>query len=101
MKTQTKASNHAMQYILDSIEWDRYDTEDTKRYQLDTDEGKLRWLYDTFKVEYGHAIGRYGERGAFREWLMGLPSVLPIAFMNSVYLCVTIQTIKSLAKYLN
>ena len=42
----------------------------------------MQFLYDTFKSEYGCNIKRYGEVGAFKEWLQGLPSAISIEFAN-------------------
>ena len=81
METTTKKLNGvSKQYILDNITSDGYIEEGQK--EPSTDKEKLQFLMDTFKSEYGWAIERYGIYKAFTEWLMGLPSVFSIDFMN-------------------
>lgn len=71
--TQRKAQS----YILHSIVSEDYNNKPLKGYK-----NKLKFLYETFKSEYGFNIQRYGEVGSFREWLMGLPSAISIVFTN-------------------
>lgn len=81
MKTlspRMKLDTAAKEYIINSISPDGYVAPIT----VNTTEGKLKFLYNTFKNEYGWAIARYGEVGAMREWLQGLPSSINIAFTN-------------------
>ena len=66
----------AQKYILDHISSVEYGITTRGAKQ------KLQFLYNTFKQEYGFNIARYGEVGAFREWLMGLPSAINIVFTN-------------------
>lgn len=82
MKTLTprmKLDTKAKEYILFCINGDGYDLPGDA---LITTEGKLRFLYETFKKEYGFNIPRMGEQKAFSEWLMGLPTCMNIAFTN-------------------
>jgi len=59
---------------------------DGSGYEVDTDtmdeKGKLQFLYNTFKTEYGWNIQRVGEYKAFTEWLQGLPTCFGIDFEN-------------------
>lgn len=79
---RTTDKNHPVwKYMLDAI------NEDLKgNYNLETepttDQERVQFVLDTFKSEYGFNIPRYGLQGAFKEWLMGLPSVIHIDFEN-------------------
>ncbi len=66
-------------HILESISDDGYLN---TRIDGESDESKLRFLYRTFISEYGWAVSRYGEIGAFKEWAQGLPSSFNIYFTN-------------------
>ena len=59
---------------------------DGSGYEVDTDrmdeKGKLQFLYNTFKTEYGWNIQRVGEYKAVTEWLQGLPTCFGIDFEN-------------------
>ena len=59
---------------------------DGSGYEVNTDtmdeKGKLQFLYNTFKIEYGWNIQRVGEYKAFTEWLQGLPTCFGIDFEN-------------------
>jgi len=68
----------AKEYIIECISSDGYDVD----IEMSVTTDKLRFLYDTFKAEYGWNIERIGEMAAFREWCMGLPSSFNIAFTN-------------------
>lgn len=65
--------------ILDSIDLSDYGIEATTNFD------KVQAVYRIFKSEYGHEIERQrgNEVAAFREWLMGLPSVLTVPFYYS------------------
>lgn len=41
---------------------------------------KIKTTYNIFKMENGFMIDRVGQFEAFKEWLMGLPSVLTVSF---------------------
>ena len=80
MRTTDK-KHPVYQYMLDAI------NDDLKgNYNLDheptTDKERVQFVLDTFKSEYGWNIPRYGLHGAFKEWLMGLPTVIGIDFEN-------------------
>lgn len=80
MKT-TRKDHPVYAYILAAI------NEDLKlNYNLEseptTDRERVQFVLDTFKSEYGWNIPRYGLQGAFKEWLMGLPTVIGIDFEN-------------------
>lgn len=64
-------------YILDCIDASGY-----REDEPETPEDKLKFLKDTFYVEYGWNVERIGECNAVREWLQGLPSAIHIAFYN-------------------
>jgi hypothetical protein len=64
--------------IVDNIDLESYGlSNDVYLYD------KIKTTYNIFKQEYGFMIDRVGEVNAFKEWLMGLPSVLSVPFMNS------------------
>lgn len=67
----------AKQYLIDSIELDDYGIKAT------TDAQKVSALQKIFMDEYGWAVKRYGMQGAIKEWLMGIPSAVNIAFYNN------------------
>ena len=75
---QQKADREAKNYLISNIDWSGYDLED----ELKTDKEKLQFVADTFRAEYGHAIGRYGYQRALAEWFMGLPSAINVEFRN-------------------
>lgn len=62
--------------ILDSIDLSAYGIDATTNFD------KVQAVYKIFLSEYGHEIARQrgNEVAAFREWLMGLPSVLTVPF---------------------
>jgi hypothetical protein len=66
------------QIIIDNIDLEPYDISNDG-YLYD----KIKTTYNIFKKEYGFMIPRVGEVNAFKEWLMGLPSVLTVPFLNS------------------
>lgn len=69
--TAAKVSN----YILNAIDSQGYSST-----HADTKQGKLQFLYETFKSEYGFQIKRLGEQNAMAEWISGLPSCFNIDF---------------------
>ncbi len=73
-QVQTKKNIQA--YIIDCIDSSSYDVVTT------TPQEKLKFLYDTFKAEYGFNIDRVGEYKAFENWTQGLPTVFNIEFEN-------------------
>lgn len=44
---------------------------------------KTNAVLETFRAEYGFRISQIGERGAFIEWLQGLPSYIDIYFYHN------------------
>lgn len=62
-------------YIINAIDSDGYDNN-----QPNTKEGKLTFLYSTFKDEYAHEIKRLGEQAAMAQWIQGLPSSFNIDY---------------------
>lgn len=64
--------------IIDNIDLESYGlSNDVYLYD------KIKTTYNIFKNEYGFMIERVGEVNAFKEWLMGLPSVLSVPYLNS------------------
>lgn len=64
--------------IIDNIDLESYGlSNDVYLYD------KIKTTYNIFKQEHGFMIERVGEVNAFKEWLMGLPGVLSVPFMNS------------------
>ena len=84
--TITKELNKVVRkYIINCINWTEYDYPECRKIDdllIITTEGKLNFLYDTFRAEYGWHIEQVGEYKAFEEWIKGLPSVFNIAFSN-------------------
>lgn len=65
------------QTIIENIDFDGYGyANDCYLYD------KIKTLYNIFKSEYGFMIDRVGNVNAFKEWLMGLPSVLTVPYWN-------------------
>lgn len=63
--------------IVDNIDLESYGlSNDVYLYD------KIKTTYNIFKQEHGFMIERVGEENAFKEWLMGLPSVLSVPFYN-------------------
>lgn len=63
--------------IIDNIDLESYGlSNDVYLYD------KIKTTYNIFKNEYGFMIERVGEVNAFKEWLMGLPSILTVPFYN-------------------
>jgi len=83
MKTRTVSrmdlDKQAKEYIINCIDLEGYGVPSDTTI---TTEGKLNFLYSTFKSEYGWHIEQVGEYKAFQEWLMGLPSAFTIDFEN-------------------
>lgn len=79
------------QYILDAICPDGYEDANGKQVELKDSKEALGFVYKTFKSEYGFNIARYGEQGAFREWIMGLPSSFNIDFENYKILQIAVK----------
>ena len=78
--TQKSTYNFYEQIIINSIDLDSYDL-DNDGYIYD----KIQTVYNIFKKEYLFPanLQRYKtERKCFKEWLMGLPSVLTVPFYN-------------------
>lgn len=65
-------------YILNAIDGEGYGV----TFKKTETEAKLRFLYQTFRDEYGHNLGRMTEKDAFLSWCQGLPSCFAIEFMN-------------------
>ena len=61
-------------YVINHIDTEGYGVE------AKTDAEKIKFLWDTFKSEYGWAIPRMGQQRAFVEWLQGLPSSFSIDY---------------------
>ena len=81
LKLNSRAFTDKMDaYILSCINTEEYTPE-----QFTTDQERLKFVFDTFKREYCYPanLKRYGtpER-CFKEWLMGLPSVVSVEYMN-------------------
>ena len=78
MKKSSKEIDHAYKIeLFNNIDFSGYDLPEPR----DFDE-TMSQLFDVFKSEYSHEIARRGNQGALREWLMGLPSVIHVEFMN-------------------
>jgi len=81
LKTNSKEFKTKMEsYILNCIDTTPYGGTGNE-----TDEEKIAFTFDTFKKEYWFPGNqkRYGTpENGFREWLMGLPSVIAIDFEN-------------------
>jgi hypothetical protein len=79
---RTTDKNHPVwKYMLNAIN-DNLKEEYGLDKEPETDQEKVQFVLDTFKSEYGFNVSKYGLQGAFKEWLMGLPSVFNIDFEN-------------------
>jgi hypothetical protein len=78
------------QYILDAISSEGYDVDielimEANKQNIsfeEYDKGRLQFIYNNFKSEYGWSIERVGEHKAFTEWIQGLPSSFNVDFEN-------------------
>ena len=76
---KTNSLNHPVfAYLIDCFN-DSYCSENGLK-EPENNREKLQFVVDTFKKEQGWNIAHVGEYKAFQEWLMGLPSVINIAF---------------------
>lgn len=83
--TTKELNDKVKPYIIDCIDCEGYNFPKDRKVDdcmINTTEGKLEFLMDTFKSEYGWCIERLGIYKAFQEWLMGLPSCFNIEFRN-------------------
>lgn len=77
MSKASELDQKVKRYILECVDSTGYDVE------LVTMVDKIRFLKETFEVEYGHEINRLGYTGALEHWFSGLPSACTIAFYYS------------------
>lgn len=77
---KTSLNKLAFAYILNAIDGDGYQVE------LSTPASKVAFAYECFKSEYWHAENqryyRNNEIEGFKNWLMGLPSSIHVAFSH-------------------
>lgn len=82
--TKKEVKEKIRAYILDNMDFSGYIGYDGyPKNEPETWQSKVFWCRLIFRSEfyYPENIKRYGgERGCFREWLCGLPSVLTVAF---------------------
>lgn len=67
---------HYEQIIIDNIDFDCYDLENEPKTLFD----KIKKVEEIFISEYGWYLQRMSKEKAFKEYLMGLPSVLTVPF---------------------
>jgi hypothetical protein len=71
----TEYKKNYKNYILNTIE------EDGEGKPLNTEQEKVKYLFNRFNSEYGFMIERVGKQKALAEWLSGL--ALNIEFYNN------------------
>lgn len=79
MSKSSELDKKVKSYIMDHIDPEPYTDK-----AMESNKDKLQFLYKTFKSEYGHEITRQrgNEINAFREWIMGLPTIFTVDFTN-------------------
>ena len=74
-------------YILNTIEKDVNDN------PLNTDQEKIKYIFDRFNSEYGFMIDRVGEQKAMAEWLSGLALDIEYYYDDIVKLAIKMGSI--------
>ncbi len=79
----TEYKKNYKNYILSTIE------EDGEGKPLNTEQEKVKYLFNRFNSEYGFMIERVGKQKALAEWLSGL--ALNIEFYNNAIIKLAIK----------
>lgn len=68
----SKLSEKYNRYVIDAID-----------SEANTDKEKLTFLFNTFKIEYGHNLQNANEQEVLADYLAGLPSIINLPYNNS------------------
>lgn len=77
MKLTKEQNEFYNKYILSCISNEGYNNK-----ELNTEEEKLKFLFETFKAEGLHDNNKNNIQLAFKNWVQGLPSTFNIEFEN-------------------
>tara|TARA_Y100000310_G_scaffold255299_1_gene262661 strand:- start:368 stop:745 length:378 start_codon:yes stop_codon:yes gene_type:complete len=83
----TEYKKNYKNYILNTIE------EDGEGKPLNTEQEKVKYLFDRFNSEYGFMIERVGKQKAIAEWLQGLALDIEYYYDDIVKLAVKMGSI--------
>ena len=83
----TEYKKNYKNYILNTIE------EDGEGKPLNTEEEKVKYIFDRFNSEYGFMIERVGKQKAIAEWLSGLALNIEYYYTDIVKLAVKMGSI--------
>ena len=83
----TEYKKNYKNYILNTIE------EDGEGKPLNTEQEKVKYLFDRFNSEYGFMIERVGKQKAIAEWLSGLALNIEYYYTDIVKLAVKMGSI--------
>ena len=84
----TEYKKNYKNYILNTIE------EDGEGKPLNTEQEKVKYLFDRFNSEYGFMIERVGKQKAIAEWLQGLALDIEYYYDDIVKLAVKMGSIE-------
>jgi len=84
----TEYKKNYKNYILNTIE------EDGEGKPLNTEQEKVKYLFDRFNSEYGFMIERVGKQKAIAEWLSGLALDIEYYYDDIVKLAVKMGSIE-------
>ena len=84
----TEYKKNYKNYILNTIE------EDGEGNLLNTEQEKVKYLFDRFNSEYGFMIERVGKQKAIAEWLQGLALDIEYYYDDIVKLAVKMGSIE-------
>ena len=83
----TEYKKNYKKYILSTIETDNEDK------PLNTDQEKIKYIFDRFNSEYGFMIERVGKQKAISEWLSGLALDIEYYYDDIVKLAIKMGSI--------
>ena len=83
----TEYKKNYKNYILNTIE------EDGEGKPLNTEEEKVKYIFDRFNSEYGFMIERVGKQKAIAEWLSGLALDIEYYYDDIVKLAIKMGSI--------
>ena len=82
-----KYKENYKKYILSTIETDNNDK------PLNTDQDKIKYIFDRFNSEYGFMVERVGKYKAMSEWLSGLALDIEYYYDDIVKLAIKMGSI--------
>ena len=83
----TEYKKNYKNYILSTIE------EDGEGKPLNTEQEKIKYLFNRFNSEYGFMIERVGKQKALAEWLSGLALDLEYCYSDIIKLAIKMGSI--------